>query len=64
MATADHTRPSGSLAARLDGCPSCVTNSELPYGAFWTPSGSLVGMYRCHDCGHRWHVSWRQESAA
>ena len=59
MAAADAT-PTGSLAARLDGCPGCVDNCELPYGAFRTPAGSLVAMYRCHDCGHRWHVSWAE----
>ena len=60
MATADVT-PTGSLAARLDGCPGCVDNCELPYGAFRTPAGSLVALYRCHDCGHRWHASWAGE---
>ena len=51
----------GSLAARLDGCPACVDNTEVPYGAFHTPAGSLVGMYRCSDCGHRWHTAWAGE---
>ena len=61
MATADSTAPTGSLAARLDGCPACVTNAELPFGAFYTPAGSLVGLYKCTDCGHRWHTSWAPE---
>lgn len=54
----------GSLAARLDGCPSCIINSEVPFGAFQPPAGGLVALYRCTDCGHRWHTSWAKESAA
>jgi DNA-directed RNA polymerase subunit M/transcription elongation factor TFIIS len=58
MATANVTPPSGSLAARLDGCPQCVQNTEVPYGAFEPPSGGMVALYKCTDCGHRWHTSW------
>ena len=62
MATADVT-PTGSLAARLDGCPTACGNAELPFGAFQPPSGGLVGLYKCTTCGHRWHVSWREATA-
>ena len=54
----------GSTAARLDACPSCVTNTEVPYGAYQTPAGSLVALYKCTDCGHRWHTSWAVEAVA
>lgn len=59
MAMADVTPPSGALAARLDGCPSCAENAEVPFGAFNPPSGGMVALYKCTDCGHRWHTSWR-----
>ena len=54
----------GSIAARLDGCPSCVTNTEVPFGAFQPPNGALVALYKCHDCGHRWHTAWAPGVAA
>ena len=63
MATADVTPASGSMAARLDGCPGCVDNTEVPFGAFRTPAGSLVALYRCSHCGHRWHTAWNAEVA-
>lgn len=63
MATADVTPPSGSLAARLDGCPTGCGNAEVPYGQFATPV-SVVGMYLCADCGRRWHTSWHKEAIA
>jgi len=62
MAAADVT-PTGSLAARLDGCPTACGNAELPFGAYQPPSGGLVGLYKCTTCGHRWHVSWREATA-
>jgi hypothetical protein len=56
--------PTGSIAARLDACPTACGNVELPFGAFQPPHGGLVALYKCRDCSHRWHTSWRQESAA
>ena len=56
--------PTGSWLARLDGCPRCVDNAELPYGAFNPPCGGTVALYKCTDCGHRWHTSWHKEAAA
>lgn len=53
----------GSLAARLDGCPSCVVNTEVPFGTFQTHSRGVVALYKCTDCGHRWHTSWAIEAA-
>lgn len=55
----DVTPLTGSSAAHLDACDRCLINTEVPYGGFTTPSGSLVCMYRCSDCGYRWHTSWR-----
>ena len=54
----------GSIAARLDACPGCVVNTEVPFGAYNPPSGGLVALYKCTDCGHRWHTSWAKEDAA
>lgn len=48
----------GSAAANLDGCPSCVINAEVPYAGYTAPTGGLVCLYLCTDCGHRWHTSW------
>lgn len=53
----------GSIAARLNTCPACATNTEVPYGAYQPPSGGLVALYKCTDCGHRWHTSWMREVA-
>jgi DNA-directed RNA polymerase subunit M/transcription elongation factor TFIIS len=53
----------GSLAARLDGCPNCVQNAEVPYGSFTPPNGATVALYKCTDCGHRWHTSWAAKAA-
>lgn len=58
MATPDATPLTGSAAAKIDGCPSCVINAEAPYAGFTDPAGALVCMYHCADCGHRWHTSW------
>lgn len=55
--------PTGSMIARLDGCPNCVTNAEVPFGAFHTTHG-LVALYKCTDCGHRWHTAWNRQAAA
>jgi len=54
----------GSLAARLDGCPTACGNTEVPFGAFEPASGGLVALYKCTDCGHRWHTSWAPGVAA
>jgi len=62
-AVKDSSAQTGSLAARLDGCPTACGNAELPFGAFQPPSGGLVGLYKCTTCGHRWHVSWREATA-
>ena len=62
--TETHEPATGSLAARLDGCPKCILNSEVPDGAYRAPSGSLVALYKCTDCGHRWHTAWAPEVAA
>jgi len=51
----------GSIAARLDGCPTACGNTEVPFGAYQPPSGGLVALYKCTDCGHRWHTSWAGE---
>lgn len=58
------SQPSGSVVARLDGCPNCVVNAEVPYGQFTTPSRSVVALYKCSDCGHRWHASWAKDGAS
>ena len=57
-------KPTGSVAARLDACPSCTTNTEVPFGAYLPPKGGIVALYKCTDCGHRWHTSWASEVAA
>ena len=61
---ADTANVSGSWLARLDGCPACVENAELPYGLIHTPNRGDLAVYRCTDCGHRWHASWAREAAA
>ena len=53
----------GSVAARLDACPRCLDNTEVPYASYTAPNGALVAMYHCTDCGARWHTSWAQEVA-
>ena len=55
--------PTGSLAARLDGCPQACGNAEVPFGAYTPPSGALVALYKCTSCGHHWHTSWAAEVA-
>jgi hypothetical protein len=37
-------------------------NTEVPYGAFTPPNGATVALYKCTDCGHRWHTSWATEA--
>jgi hypothetical protein len=63
MASRNVTPLTGSAAAKLDGCPACVINTEVPYGGWTEPNGSLVCVYVCSDCGHRWHTSWNDEVA-
>ena len=58
MAERNATPMPGSVAARMDGCTSCVVNAEVPYAGFTKPSGADVCMYLCTDCGHRWHTEW------
>lgn len=53
----------GSWLARLDGCPNCLDNAELPYGLINTPTSGQLCVYRCTDCGHRWHTSWHEVAA-
>ena len=43
--------------AHVDGCPSCVVNSEAPEYAERRPSG-CEAFYRCTDCGHEWTTAW------
>ena len=43
---------------RIDGCPECVVNTELPHSTTRTTTGWL-SVYRCADCGHAWSTSWR-----
>ena len=62
--TQDIDSPTGSIAARLDACPACLINTEVPFGAYNPPRGGLVALYKCTDCGHRWHTSWASEVAA
>ena len=43
----------------IDGCPQCVLNTEEPLDVFGTAgTNQLTALYRCSDCGHRWHTSW------
>lgn len=42
----------------VDGCPSCVTNVEPPQNSYQFRD-RVIAFYRCTDCGHRWHTSWR-----
>jgi hypothetical protein len=62
--TPTSVNPCGSDAARLDACPSCAVNTEVPFGTFTLLNGSTVCMYHCADCGHRWHTSWISEAVA
>lgn len=63
MASQNATPLTGSAAARLDACPSCCINTEVPYGGWTTPAGHDVCMYVCTNCGHRWHTSWNEGAA-
>ena len=44
----------------LDGCPSCVVNTETPSSVYATDAGHLAN-YVCLDCGHAWSTSWGAE---
>lgn len=48
-----------SWMARIDGCPSCVVNTEAPR---WTASTAhgFTAAYTCSDCGHRWSTDWSE----
>ena len=50
--------PTTGWMSRLDGCPACVTNTELPTGVGWTADGFLAH-YHCTDCGHSWSTAWK-----
>ena len=56
--------PTGSWLARLDGCVRSCGNAELPYGLIHTPNRGDLALYKCRDCGARWHTSWNREAAA
>ena len=58
------TPATGAWLARLDGCPEACGNAELPYGLINTPNRGDLCLYKCTDCGHRWHTSWASEVAA
>lgn len=45
--------------ARLDGCPECVVNAELPRAVEQTPHG-YIAAYLCTDCGHAWATAWKE----
>lgn len=44
----------------LDGCPECVTNTELPQRQMHA-EGEWRTYYRCSSCGHEWMTAWRDE---
>ena len=64
MNTESVPQPTGSYLARLDGCPRACGNAELPYGLAHTPNRGDLCLYKCRDCGARWHTSWNREVAA
>lgn len=43
--------------SRLDGCPECVLNTELPKSTAPTDNGYRAA-YLCNDCGHAWTTDW------
>lgn len=47
--------------ARVDGCPSCASNTEAPYAVEGNDGDpEFIAHYKCGDCGHRWYTSWRE----
>lgn len=44
--------------ARLDGCPECVVNAELPKSTAALADGFRAA-YLCTDCGHAWTTDWK-----
>jgi hypothetical protein len=44
--------------SRVDGCPGCVQNVELPNSTTPTTDG-FSATYLCADCGHAWTTSWK-----
>jgi hypothetical protein len=57
-AESSENHPPISELGHVDGCPSCVRNSEAPFDTYPTTDG-YVATYRCTDCGHRWSTAWR-----
>jgi len=47
--------------ARVDGCPSCVTNTEAPQRISGMPDGGFRAYYGCGACGHRWYTTWKDD---
>lgn len=43
--------------ANIDGCPSCIANTEPPRLTHEI-EGGVVAFYRCTDCRHEWSTAW------
>ena len=43
--------------ARVDGCPECVANYEVPR-MIRPVVGGFRADYRCADCGYAWTTEW------
>lgn len=52
-------RPQRRPEARLDGCPGCVHNTELPRSIEPLPDAGFIAAYLCADCGHAWATTWK-----
>lgn len=42
----------------VDGCPSCVLNTEPPRSVIALTAGYRA-TYLCSDCGHAWTTDWK-----
>ncbi len=49
--------PLTTAMSRLDGCPRCVHNTEMPTAAIPRGNGWQCH-YKCADCGHSWTACW------
>lgn len=44
--------------SRVDGCPECVLNVEVPVTSIPLTEIGYRNLYICSDCGHTWATEW------
>lgn len=51
-----------ALPRPLDGCHACFTVARMvtvaPHTVRMDGPSSLLALYRCPECGHRWRCWW------